>query len=184
MARTCLILTASLAVALAGCSSVEMPKGNSKGYSTARFEVEGAKPLPKFAKIDADVNGMIQKSVSELFVKCGLTFRPATDTSDLVVAYLLIMQNAVGTTAIEDYFGNGRDAESLISAAHEKWVVKGNPEDRFEAGTLVVDVLHSGTGKLIYRGYARGEIDRDISDEVRQDRIAAAVAEALQPFFR
>jgi len=161
-----------------------MPGGTSRGYGSARFVKEGADPLPAFARIESDVNGMIQDAVRARFEDAGLVFQSAEAETDLVVAYLLILQNNIGTTAIEDYFGYGREVESIISAAHDEWVVKGNAPDRFEAGTLVVDVLEAGTGKLIYRGYARRDIRRDLPDQVRRERIEAAVEEILQPFFR
>jgi len=161
-----------------------MPKGTSKGYASARFVTEGAKPLPQFARIEADVNGMIQNSIRSLFQDSGMEFRPAGSESDVAVTYLLIMQNNIGTTAIEDYFGYGREVESILTAAHEKWVVKGNNQDRFEAGTIVIDVLDAATSKLVYRGFAHGDIKRDISDEERATRIDEAIEEALGPFFK
>jgi len=179
---TCLILV--LSSILTGCTSVDMPKGNSKGYASARLIKDDARPLPQFAQIDADVNGMIQESIGALVRKNGLAFIPADGEADIVVTYLLIMQNSIGTTAIDDYFGYGRDVESITAAAHEKWVVKGNSEDDLEVGTLVVDVLESSTRKLVYRGFSHGNIEREISDEERSGRIAGAVEEALQSFFR
>jgi hypothetical protein len=177
-------LSIAFSAFLLGCSTVEMPKGTSKGYASARFVKEGSEPLPQYARIDADVNGMIQDAIRMRFEDNGLTFQSVDTESDLVVAYLLIMQNNIGTTAVEDYFGYGREVESIITAAHEKWVVKGNSQDRFEAGTIVVDVLDSSTSKLIYRGYAHGDIKPDLTDEERAERIGGAVEEALQPFFK
>ncbi len=182
ISSTCLIL--SLSVLLVGCSSVEMPKGTSKGYASARFVKEGSEPLPQYARIDADVNGMIQDAIRMRFQDNGLTFQSVDTDSDVVVTYLLIMQNNIGTTAIEDYFGYGREVESIITAAHEKWVVKGNSENHFEVGTLVIDVLETSSGKLIYRGFSHGNIERGIDDDERAQRVAGAVDEALQPFFR
>lgn len=178
----CLILAA--AALLQGCTSVDMPKGTSKGYASARLIDDDAKPLPQFAQIDADVNGMIQESIGSLVQKNGLAFKRADQEADVVVTYLLIMQNNIGTTAIDDYFGYGRDVESITAAAHQKWVVKGNSDDSFEVGTLVVDVIESSSRKLIYRGFAHGDIERDIDDTERAQRIAGSVEEALQPFFR
>ena len=178
------ITVAAVSAVLLGCSSVEMPKGTSKGFTSARFVTEGSKPLPQFAEIEADVNGMIQESIRSLFNDNGMKFQTAGSETDLAVTYLLIMQNNIGTTAIEDYFGYGRDVEPIISAAHQKWVVKGNNNESFEAGTIVVDVLETTNSNLIYRGYAHGDIKRDITDEERASRIADAVEEALQPFFK
>jgi hypothetical protein len=177
-------LSIAVSALFIGCSSVEMPKGTSKGYASARFVTEGSKPLPQFAQIEADVNGMIQNSIRTLFQDSGMEFRLAGSESDVAVTYLLIMQNNIGTIAIEDYFGYGREVESITSAAHEKWVVKGNREDQFEVGTILVDVLDSTTSNLIYRGYAHGDIKRDISDEERATRIAESVEEALGSFFK
>ena len=104
--------------------------------------------------------------------------------ADLVVAYLLIIQDNASTLLIDDYFGYGRDAEHIADVAHIRGVVDNQRPDQFERGAIVVDVMDARTNKLVYRNWAKRDIHRGLSDSVRQQRIQEAVNEAMQKFFR
>ena len=49
---------------------------------------------------------MIKEAITGQFTKHGLAVQ--TDNTDLIVAFLLIIQNNASTTSINDYFGYGR----------------------------------------------------------------------------
>jgi hypothetical protein len=46
-----------------------------------------------------------------------------------------------------------------------------------------VDVIDSGTNKLVYRNFAAGDVVTGASDRTRSARIDTVVGQALQPFF-
>lgn len=176
------LLTLFLLAAISGCSSVPMPKGTSKGYSTIRFI------NPKQA-IEVDeteralaANRMIHEAITAQMEDHGLRVVQQDDV-DLVVAYLLIVQDNVSTTSINQYFGSRDDASDIADKAHTKGL-SGKQMERFKRGALVIDLIDAKTLKLVYRDYTvRGISSRD-PDEVRQKKINEAVAEALQKFFK
>lgn len=180
--RISLFLTVILAATFCGCSSVDMPKGKNKGYESARFVRIRPNPSQTFAEGSDQVNNMIQSAISSEFTRNGLAVGP--DNAELIIAYLLIIQNNATTTSINDYFGYGRSSSEILEAAHNKGVLSGKNPDYFEAGAIVIDILDAKSNKLIYRNYAKRDVIQNLSDAERQTRINDAVAEALEPFFK
>lgn len=175
------LLVAPLIFALAACGpSVDMPTGKSKGYTSGRL-VQGTKK-PSFAEVDTSTNRMIQKALANSFRSNGLEV--GNSNADLIVGYLLIIQDNASTLLIDDYFGYGRDAEHIADVAHVRGVVENERPDRFERGAIVIDVMDAKTNKLVYRNFAKRDIHRGLSDSARQQRIQEAVNEAMQNFFR
>ncbi len=173
------ILTVAL---VSACSTVDMPKGTSRGYSTFRFVDTSASKRPFFLESSVPVNRMIQHSIRNEFRKNGLT--AVENDADLIVAYLPIIQDNVSTTMIDNYFGYGRSSDKILDLAHEKGAIKGKSPDSFKAGAIIIDLIDAKTNELIYRHYARRDLIKHITDDKRQQRINDVVSEALTPFFR
>ena len=177
------IALAAIALAAVSCSSVEMPKGSSKGYSSARLVTTNKKPVfDKEFPNEASGNRMIQKSLAANFR--ANNFQVGPGSADLIVGYLVLVQNNYSTVALDDYFGYGRDSEAIVDKAQTLGVVKNTRPDAFEAGTIVVDVIDAKTNKLVFRGHATRDIYKNNSDSARQAIINEAITEALQGFFR
>lgn len=171
-----------LAVAcLCGCSSIDMPSGTSKGYSSARFIQP--KPQP-FAAADpsAELNLRIQQSIAKEFEAHGLAV--AAGDADLVIAYLVILQDNVMTTRLDDYYGYGQDAADIMDEAHKRGVVQNSRREAFARGAIVIDLVDAKSGRLVYRDYAVRDVWANVSEEDRQARIEEAVRQALAGFFR
>ena len=174
-------LAALTTLLLTACGNrVDMPSGSSKGYTSARLVQTDKKP--DFADVDASTNRMIQKALADTFRANGLQVK--TTDADLVVGYLLLIQDNASTLLIDDYFGYGRDAEHIADVAHIRGVVENTRPDHFERGAIVVDVMDAKTNKLVYRNFAKRDIHRGLSDSVRKQRIEQAISEAMQKFFR
>jgi len=176
-----LLLASTLALLLAGCStSVDMPRGTSKGYSSARL----IKRNPNASITDATerkVHGMIQGAIEKQFQALGLGY--GQPGADLTVAYLVLYQEPGMTAQYDDYFGYGRDANAITDKAHQAGAVEGKRPDYFERAGIVIDVLDAKTNELVYRNYAAGDVVRSASDSTRRERINGAVAQALGEFF-
>lgn len=165
------------------CSSIETPKGSSKGYSSARFvKADRYEPYPNFAEDDAKISGMVQTAIRSNFAANGIPV--GADNAELVIAYLLIKRNNVSTEMVDSYFGYGRDAMKIMDEAHRTGAVEGKRPDRFEEGAIVIDLIDAKTNKLVYRHYAVRDLTSEPSDSVRKGLVDSAVAEALRPFFR
>ena len=177
------IAIATIAIAAISCSSVDMPKGTSKGYTSARLVTTNNKPTyDKDIPNQASANRMIQKSLAANFR--ANNFKVSPGSSDLIVGYLVLVQNNYSTLALDDYFGYGRDSDAIVDKAQTLGVVKSSRPDAFESGTIVVDVIDAKTNELIYRGHATRDIYKNGSASARQSIINDAITEALQDFFR
>lgn len=177
-----LLSIAAAAIALNACSSgVDMPGGTSKGYSSARL-VARKTGAPASTATQAQVHGMIQKSLAAQFTSNGMAYNQPG--ADLVVGYLVVFQDNAMTTYFDDYFGYGRDPEAISEQAHKKGVIEGTRPDSFERAGIVIDIIDARTNKLVYRDFAAGDIVKGVSDSTRAQRVDNAVQTALASFFR
>ena len=173
---TFLLLTLG-ALALAGCSST--PTQVDRGpihASTFSFVDPGPKPVPAYAENRQAVHRMIQEAITHNLANRGVAQTPAG--GEVTVAYLILTGNNVSTTAINDYFGYGRDAAALRGKAHDAHTDSKNPA-YFEAGTLVIDLIDTRSFKLLKRGYATRSLLRDPPPDLRAARIQEVVDEIL-----
>jgi hypothetical protein len=176
------ILIAIAALGLASCSTnVEMPKGTSKGYTSARLiQRDPAGPAVTGAT-EKQVHGMIQNSISKQFTSRGMAY--GSGNADLVVAYMVIYQEPGMTSSYETYFGYGRDASQISDLAHTRGALENQRPDYFRQAGVIIDVIDNRTNKLVYRNFAKGDVIKGASPGTRAARIDAAVARALAPFF-
>lgn len=173
------ILLPIAAVFFAGCTSVPMPKGSSKGYASVRFvapnEPLGEDSLPRFVEAHA----MIKAAIAEQMEKHGL--QVVDRNADLIVAYLVILQDNVSTSYSNQYYGY-QDFMDLVNLAHDKGMKKSYPE-KVEKRVVVIDLIDAKTYKLVYRDFALSGSVAKLSEEDRGTHIQNVVAEALRKFF-
>ncbi|NWK55787.1 DUF4136 domain-containing protein [Verrucomicrobiaceae bacterium N1E253] len=173
---------AALAFALSACSpSVDMPKGTSKGYESARLVKRNPNSSITLTSREKQAHQLIQNAIKGQFTSNGKSYGQAN--ADLIVGYMVIVQDSASTTSYNEYFGFGRDAEGITDAAHMKGVIEGVRPDFFERAGLLVDVIDAKTNKLVYRNIYVGDVVKGSSGSARTQRINQAVAQALAPFF-
>lgn len=178
--RAAILLAAGAAVS---CTpGVDMPKGTSKGFTSARLIQRDPQSAPITDATERQVHGMIQNSLSRQFAAKGLAY--GKNGADLVVAYMVIYQEPGMTATYDDFFGYGRNPDEIAAVAHNRGAVSSGRPDFFQQAGIVVDVVDSRTNKLVYRGFAKGDVIKGASTGTRASRIDAAVAQALAGFFR
>lgn len=177
-----IIATAFACLGFVSCvPNVDMPKGTSKGYTSARL-IQRDPAAPAITNTtERQVHGMIQKSLAKSFSSKGLAY--GKGDADLVVAYMVIYQEPGMTANYSDFFGYGRDAAEIATIAHVRGVEKNKRADYFQQAGILIDVVDARTNKLVYRNLAKGDVVKDISPSARAARIDAAVAGALDDFF-
>ena len=166
---------------LSGCtSSIPMPKGTQKGYSSARFI--NPKKLEGLAATDKSVNltRMIKEAITQEFTSHGMEL--LDQNADLIIAHLVIIQDNVLTTSINQYFGY-QDNSEILAEAHKRRVDKGQPE-YLKKGALVIDLIDAKTSQLIYRDYGIRNTVANLSEEEKQVRINEIVSGILANFFK
>ena len=163
---------------IAGCSSTPIRVDTGRIHATTFSFVQGRPATPEYAEQRARIHKLIQNAITTDLAAKNVT--PVASGGDVIVAYLLILGNNVSTTAVNDYFGYGRDSDALLDKAHEKGAIESKNPNRFEAGTLVIDVIDAKTYKLLYRNYAVRQVLRNVPDDMRAERIQEAVEAALR----
>lgn len=176
------ILITIAALSLISCSTgVDMPKGTSKGYTSARLIQRDPNGPAVTDATEKQIHGMIQNSISKQFTSKGMAY--GRGDSDLVVAYMVVYQEPGMTSSYETYFGYGRDANQISDLAHTRGALENQRPDYFRQAGVIIDVIDSRTNKLVYRNFAKGDVIKGASSGTRAARIDAAVAQALAPFF-
>lgn len=173
-------LLSLLAITVAGCSTVPMPKGSSKGYSSARFIAPNA-PLgnddsPGFV----EANRMIKKAVAAEMEKNGLQI--VEGNADLIIAHLIILQDNASTSYSNQYYGL-QEFSDIVDLAHKEGMKQHYPE-HVQKRALVIDLIDARTYKLVYRNYALSGTLANLSEQDRQAYIDSMVGQTLQQFFR
>src|SRR4026208_2133242 len=108
-----------------------------------------------------------------------MSVRQVPNGGDVTVAYLVIAGNNASVTSINDYFGYRDDGAALLDKAHTAYT-SSKTANYFEAGTLVIDIIDSKSFKLLRRGHATRSLLRNVSDDVRTERIQEVVDEILR----
>jgi len=163
-----------------GCSSVSMPKGSSKGYTTFKFFAKPPVGDQRFEEPSSLRDQATQSAIRQAMEDKGITL--SRESADLVVSYLYIRQDNVSTKAIPAYYG--ADYQEIQSLAHKKGVLDQPDMGYFDKGAIVIDIMDTRARKLVYRNFAVRDID-GITDEAQlKALIESAVNEALSTFFR
>lgn len=174
-----LIVTLTVAaLVLTGCSSTSAKVDHGPIRArTFSFVNRGAQATPDFAEQRQAIHTLIQEAITKNLAARGV--QRVASGGEVTVGYLLILGNNATTTAINDYFGYGEDADALSDKAHAAYTASKNP-NYFESGTLIVDLIDTRSFKLLNRGYATRPVLRNLSDEQRAVRIQEAVDEILR----
>ena len=178
---SCLLIAIASACLVSCSTSVEMPKGTSKAYTSARLTVRDPGAPAITDATEKQVHGMIQKSIAKQFTSNGLAY--GKGDADLVVAYMVIYQEPGMTARYDQFFGYGRDSDAISDLAHTRGALDNKRPDYFRQAGIVIDVIDSRTNKLVYRNIARGDVIQRASPGTRAARIDAAVTQALQPLY-
>jgi hypothetical protein len=172
------LITLNLAALLvAGCSTPTMVDTGPIHAATFSFINGGSGTAPAFADKREQVHIMIQDAISRDLEGKGL--KKVAFGGDVIVPYLVIVGNNVSTTAVDTYFGIGRDADALHDKAFDAYTNSKNP-NYFEAGTLLIDIIDGKTYQLLKRTYVVRPLLRNPSAEVRAANIQEAVDAVLK----
>ena len=169
---------------LNGCNSIDLPKGTSKGYASYWIYKHSPENMPDFSNREDRTNELIKTALKQEFNEHGLKESESIKNADLVVAFLLIVQDAASSKAIRDYYINS--GGEILSKAHRLNLKKTKKyyTDSYVTGSLIVDIIDQKNSELIYRDYVSRKVFDSQSEEELQQGIVEAVAEVTEKFFR
>jgi hypothetical protein len=169
-----------LASLLAGPNCFAVSTKVDRGTIHARtfnFVSRMSKPDGSIADNRETVHKLVQNAITRSLATRGVN--RVNGTGDVTVTYLIIKGDNASTEAIRDYFGYSDDMGDLHDKAHKAYTRSKNP-NRFEAGTLLIDIKDGKTFKLLKRGYTTRPIDLSLSASARASRIQNGVDEILR----
>jgi len=125
----------------------------------------------------AAIHARIQRAIDRSLGSHGLA--KVDRGGELTVAYLVIVGNNVTTTSLNQFFGYGRSSIELVDEVHRNNTTNGGSANYFEEGTLVIDLIDTGTSKVLKRVTVRRPILEHATDAQRDAHVQEAVDEAL-----
>ena len=185
MRQLCILFSLCIGVVLFyGCNSIDLPKGTSKGYSSYWIYKHSPDKMPDFSNRKDRTNERIKTALRKEFSEHGLKESKSIEDAELVIAFLLIVQDTATSTAVRDYYVNSGD--EILSKAHRLNMKKTEKyyTENYIKGSLIVDIVDREKNELIYRDYVTHNVFDSLSEEERQQSIVEAVAEVTADFFR
>ena len=182
-----LYLLFSLCISIAllgGCASIDLPKGTSKGYSTYSIYKHSPNSVPDFSSKEDRTHELIKTALRHEFSKHGLKESGSVEDAELVISYLLVVQDGATSTAIRDYYVNS--GSEILSKAHRRSFKKTKEyyTDKYVTGSLIFDIVDKKNNKLIYRDYVTRKMFDSLNAKEREQTIVEGVAEVTAEFFR
>ena len=174
--RVSFLAAAAAILASAGCSDIDVTTVQdehtdfSKIYTWAWYDaVNNDAPDPELSEL---ARRRIKNCIQSELEARGYSWGPA-DKADMIVKWVAVASGNVELAPVGFRFG--------IDDPKTRGPVQG-PSTMGE-GSLVIDVLsNQAPRKVIWRGTAQATVNRDLPDEVRQERIQKAVAKTFAAF--
>jgi hypothetical protein len=166
-------ITAAL-FALTGCATVRVSSHTEHGLSWAQYRTfDWGRPdaLPVGdARLDKDPNfqDRVQGAIEKQMAVRGFARAAGSGEPDLLVHYHAATGERIDVDELD------RSSGYCVTADCRPRVT------RFEAGTLVVDIIDTRTNRLIWRGWAQDRLDRVLGDE---DRVRHAIDDSVTRMF-
>ena len=186
--RSCVgtLCTVLLALSFAGCvtkfetGSEQSPDANLAKRSTFRFVPDKSHAAAEAVANGPDWRGLIgQDILAELNAK-GYRFFPNRQT-DLLVAFHIVLVDNESVTTLDNYLGYPLTAGQAAQADLSRFQDPNHP-GQASKGTLIIDFIDPKKRVLLWRGWAKTNVDLKQSGDKLQALAKEAVKEILAKF--
>jgi hypothetical protein len=170
----CLAAITATVLALNGCATVRVGSHTEHGLSWAQYRTfDWGRPDPLPAgdpRLDKDpyFQDQMQGAIERQMAVRGFARAAGSGTADLLVHYHATTAERIDVDEID------RSSGYCVTPDCRPRVT------RYEAGTLVVDIVDARTNRLIWRGWAQEKLDRVLGHE---DRVRRAVDDSVVRMF-
>ena len=114
------------------------------------------------------VNALLEEAIADTLEQKGYRYAAAMDQGDLLVSYAVSLNDAAADTQLAEKYGMQADLNFS------------SPDpDKFEKGTLVIDVVERQTGLSAWRSSLQGFAYLQIDESERRQRIHSMVQRML-----
>jgi len=165
--------------ALLSCSTLDVDADWDPEVRFARFDTWAWAPVKvrtdqSDPRLQSDlVQKRIQESIENVLDERG--YDEVTARPDFYVAYHVAIRDAIDTQAMYHHYH--------VTPYFGRWALLPDVYvDRYEVGTLLIDIIDARSNELVWRGSARARLqDLDGADE-REERTAEALRAVLELF--
>ena len=114
-----------------------------------------------------------QKDIYKKLTKSGFTYADSLDEAGIVVGYVLALESALSDMDINNLY-----------EMNPGFIGDKSDTDKYEKGTIVIDIIEARTNRMIWRGALQGMANFDVSDKERKERIKIVVDRLLDEFIK
>ena len=169
---------------LVGCAGVEVEIDHDKSYPFQSLKAFTWMPDTDKRKGDPRVyndlaDARVKNAVQAELIAKGYRKVEAEAEADFMVGYHSLLQDKMSAKTVNDFYGY----QGVWSNGY--WYQPGLPQTyvyEYEQGTLLLDIVDAESQRLVWRGSAQAELDRNPSPAKREKRLKNAVAEILKGF--
>jgi hypothetical protein len=183
------------ALALSGCSSINVQTDWDRGADFSQLRTWSFAPEPQketgVAAIDVDTlfTNRVRAAVSRVLPANGYTEVDGASegvTPDFHVTFFPVVEDKTSVSTINDHYGHGYAGPHY--GYHGGWGYgpggfgTQTVVDQYQEGTLVIDIMKSGRGELIWRGSGTARLKGSTSPEKQTALVNKAVEQIFAGF--
>ena len=116
-----------------------------------------------------------QNDIKNKLTSNGFTFTESTQNASILVGYVLALESSLSDMDINNLYG-------LNPGFMDK--EKENNKNKYEKGTIVIDIIEARTNRMIWRGAIQGMAEFGVSDKEREERLSNVVNILLDEFLK
>jgi hypothetical protein len=163
-----------LVAGLGGCSSLSYHSDYDRQTDFSVYQsftwIGGSyEPLEPGAGDSGFFEQLVRSAVEEELGGMGFTVRSQGE-ADMLIAYHASAKETIDSNPQDYGYAYGRWAYSDVSV------------QAYREGTLIIDLIDAGTKELVWRGWATGTIQENLSSEERNKRVRDAIAKIMDQY--
>jgi len=184
---------AAAVLLLAGCSTVQVgvenqahPDIDRSGFATYQWNPKSHAPSGHPHLTPEELDQGLRQGIDEGLQQIGL--RKVESDADVLVGYSAAIVGELEVSQIDSQFGYGPGMSGRLShlPGYRGYMQPTIPASQsvrtFKQGTLVLDIVERKSGEPVWRSVAEAEVDKDIPQEDRANRLSTTVSRMLEGF--
>jgi hypothetical protein len=174
---------------LNGCATLQVhvdydPSANFTGLKTYDW-ISGSQVTSEDPRFDDNpfIETLLRRTLkAQLGIKGYV--QESSDTPDFLVGYYATLDEGVDIEIINRYYGYSAVQDGYgYGYEYYSWTAKPEfREHKYRKGTLIVDIVNSGTRSLMWRGVGQDEMNFSRELEAKEEKLNDAVRRMLKEF--
>ncbi|MGI9534408.1 MAG: DUF4136 domain-containing protein [Thermodesulfobacteriota bacterium] len=116
---------------------------------------------------------VFEKDIREKLTNNGFTYVASVEDVAILVGYVLALESALSDMDINNLY-----------EINPGFVPGNYDEDKYEKGTVIIDIIESRTNRMVWRGALQGLANFDVPEKERKKNIKGVVELLLNQFIK